>query len=66
MQTINRYVIHATSEGKPHTAVWDCYNRFQAVQLFTASTLFSDTVVNSVEELGPIDALTDWQHPLIA
>ena len=34
MQTINRYVIHATSDGKPHTATWDCYSRFEAVQLF--------------------------------
>jgi hypothetical protein len=66
MPVINRYVIHATSEGKPHTAVWDHYTRFQAIQMFTVSSLFSDTVINWVEELGPIDALpTNWQSPLI-
>jgi len=57
MQTINRYVIRATSEGKPHTEVWDCYNRTQAVQMFTAASLWSDTIVSSVEELGPVDEL---------
>lgn len=57
MQTINRYVIRATSEGKPHTEVWDCYNRTQAVQMFTAASLWSDTIVNSVEELGPVRQL---------
>ena len=61
MQTINRYVIHATSEGKPHTETWDCYSRGQAVQLFTTSTLWSDTVINTVEELGPVNELDD--HP---
>ena len=64
MTTINRYVIHATSEGKPHTEVWDCYTRGQAVQMFNVSTLWSDTVIHSIEELGPIDALSaDWKHP---
>jgi len=61
MQTLNRYVIHATSEGKPHTAAWDCYSRVQAVQMFTAASLWSDTVVNSVDELGPVAELSpDW------
>ena len=61
MQTINRYVIRAISEGKPHTEVWDCYNRTQAVQMFTAASLWSDTEVHTVEELGPIDELSpDW------
>jgi len=61
MQTLNRYVIHATSEGKPHTAAWDCYSRVQAVQMFTAASLWSDTVVQSVDELGPVDELSpDW------
>ena len=55
--TINRYVIHATSEGKPHTATFDHYTRFAAVQMFTAQSIFSDTVINSVDELGPIDEL---------
>ena len=61
MQTINRYVIRATSEGKPHTEVWDCYTRGQAVQMFTAATLWSDTEIHTVEELGPIDELSpNW------
>jgi len=55
--TINRYVIHATSEGKPHTATIDHYTRFSAVQMFTVQSLFSDTVINSIDELGPIDLL---------
>lgn len=61
MQTLNRYVIHATSDGKPHTAAWDCYSRVQAVQMFTAASLWSDTIVNSVDELGPVEELSpDW------
>ena len=55
--TIQRFIIHATSEGKPHTATIDHYTRFAAVQMFTVQSLFSDTVINSVEELGPIDLL---------
>jgi hypothetical protein len=55
--TINRFVIHATSEGKPHTATIDHYTRFAAVQMFTVQSLFSDTVINTVDELGPIDLL---------
>ena len=55
--TINRYVIHATSEGKPHTATIDHYTRFAAVQMFTTQSLWTDTVVQSVDELGPIDEL---------
>ena len=55
--TISRFVIHATSEGKPHTATIDHYTRFAAVQMFTVQSLFSDTVINSVDELGPIDEL---------
>nr|BAR35323.1 hypothetical protein [uncultured Mediterranean phage uvMED] len=55
MNTINRFVIHATSEGKPHSATIDHYSRFAAVQMFTAQSVFSDTVINSIDELGPID-----------
>ena len=55
--TINRYIIHATSEGKPHTATIDHYTRFAAVQMFTVQSLWSDTVINSVDELGPIEDL---------
>ena len=55
--TINRFVINATSEGKPHTATIDHYTRFAAVQMFTVQSLFSDTVINTVDELGPIDLL---------
>ena len=57
MPTLYRFIIHATSEGKPHTATIDHYTRFAAIQMFTVQSLFSDTVVNSVEELGPIDLL---------
>jgi len=33
----------------------------QAVQMFTAASLWSDTVVNSVDELGPVAELSpDW------
>jgi len=53
--TINRYTIHALSEGKPHSASIDHYSRGQALYLFYSSSLFSDTVVQSVDELGPID-----------
>ena len=55
--TIQRFIIHATSEGKPHTATIDHYTRFAAVQMFTVQSLFSDTVINSVEELGPVHLL---------
>ena len=55
--TINRYVIHATSEGKAHTATIDHYTRFTAVQMFTVQSLFSDTVIDTVDELGPIEDL---------
>ena len=55
--TVNRYIIHATSEGKPHTATIDHYTRFAAVQMFTVQSIFSDTVVNTVDELGPIEDL---------
>ena len=55
MKILNRYIIHATSEGKPHTATIDHYTRFAAVQMFTAGNVFSDTVINSIDELGPID-----------
>ena len=61
MQTINRYVIHATSDGKPHTETWDCYSRFQAVQMFIAASLWTDTEVHTVDELGPVHELSpDW------
>ena len=59
MQTIKRFVIHATSEGKPHTATIDHYTRGAAVQMFAVQSLWSDTVIDTVDELGPIDQLTD-------
>ena len=57
--TIYRFIIHATSEGLPHTATWDYPTREGAEQGFleNARMLFKDTVINSVEELGPIDLL---------
>lgn len=57
MQAINRYVIHATSDGKPHTATIDHYTRFAAVQMFTVQSLWADTVIDTVDELGPIEEL---------
>lgn len=57
MQTINRYIIHATSDGKPHTATIDHYTRFAAVQMFTVQSLWTDTVIDTVDELGPIEDL---------
>lgn len=59
MQTINRYVIHGTSDGKPHTETWDCYNRFEALLMFTTSTLWSDTEIHTVDELGPVHELDE-------
>ena len=59
MQTINRYVIHATSDGKSHTETWDCYNRFEALLMFTTSTLWSDTEIHTVDELGPVHELDE-------
>ncbi len=57
--TIYRFIIHATSEGLPHTATWDYYSREGAEQGFleNARMLFKDTVIDSVEELGPIHLL---------
>jgi len=54
IKTINSYIIHATSEGKPHTATIDHYSRGEAIYLFHINSPFSDTVIQSVEELGPI------------
>ena len=51
---IKRYIIHALSEGKPHTATVDHYNRGDALYCFYTSTPFKDAVIQSVEELGPI------------
>ena len=53
-RTINRYIIHALSEGKTHTATVDHYNRSDALHCFYTSTPFMDSVIQSVEELGPI------------
>ena len=60
MPTLYRFIIHGTSEGKPHTATWDHYTRQGAEQGFleNARMLFKDTVINSVDELGPVDALS--------
>ena len=55
MKTLNRYIIHATSNGKPHTATIDHYTRFAAVQCFSTQSLWTDTKINSIDELGPID-----------
>tara|TARA_Y100000015_G_C2332348_1_gene61844 strand:- start:56 stop:238 length:183 start_codon:yes stop_codon:yes gene_type:complete len=57
--TIYRFIIHATSEGLPHTATWDYPTREGAVQGFleNARMLFKDTVINSVEVLGPVHLL---------
>lgn len=53
-RTIERYIIHALSEGKPHTATVDHYSRGDALHCFYTSTPFKDAVIQSVEELGPI------------
>ena len=56
---ISRFIIHALSEGKPHTAIIDHYSRGQALYHFYRDNLFAhDTIVRSVEELGPIHLLT--------
>ncbi len=57
--TIYRFIIHGTSEGLPHTATWDYPTREGAEQGFldNARMLFKDTVINSVEELGPVHLL---------
>ncbi len=52
--TINSYIIHAISEGKPHTATIDHYSRGEAIYLFHINSPFTDTVIQSIEELGPI------------
>jgi hypothetical protein len=61
MNTLNRYIIHATSEGQPHTATWDYFTKGGAVRGFleNARMMFTDTVIYSVEELGPVDELDD-------
>lgn len=51
---INSYIIYALSEGKPHTASIHHYSRGEAIHLFHITSPFSDTVIQSVEELGPI------------
>ena len=57
--TLYRFIIHGTSEGLPHTATWDHYTRKGAEQGFleNARMLFKDTVINSVEVLGPVHLL---------
>ena len=59
LPTLYRFIIHATSEGKPHTATWDYPTRRGAEQAFleNARMMFNDTVIDSVDELGPIDEL---------
>ena len=53
-RTIERYIIHALSEGKPHTSTVDHYSRGEALYCFYTSTPFKDAVIQSVEELGPL------------
>ena len=52
--TIQRYIIHALSEGKPHTATIDHYSRGNALYCFYTSTPFKAAVIQSVEELGVV------------
>ena len=58
--TLYRFIIHATSEGKPHTATWDYPTKGGAVKGFLekARLMFPDVVINSVEELGPVHQLS--------
>lgn len=58
--TLYRFIIHATSEGKPHTATWDYPTKGGAVKGFleNARLMFPDVVINSVEELGPVHQLS--------
>ena len=58
--TLYRFIIHATSEGKPHTATWDYPTKGGAVKglLENARLMFPDVVINSVEELGPVHQLS--------
>ena len=52
---INRYIIHALTEGKPHTATIDHYSRGEALHLFYINSPFNTLpVVQSVDELGPL------------
>lgn len=57
--TIYRFIIHATSDGEPHTATWDYPTKGGAVRGFleNARMMFIDTVINSIDELGPVDLL---------
>ena len=59
MPTLYRFIIHATSDGQSHTATWDYPTREGAEQGFleNARMLFKDTVINSVEVLGPVHLL---------
>jgi hypothetical protein len=52
---INRFIIHALTEGKPHTATIDHYTRGEALWLFYVNSPFDTMpVVQSVDELGPL------------
>ncbi len=57
MNTIKRFVIHATSEGKPNTATVEHYTRAAAIEEFKRWDFFADTVIRTIDELGPIDDL---------
>ncbi len=52
--TVYSFVIHALSEGKTHTAQIDHYSRGEAIYCFHVGSPFADTVIQSVEELGPV------------
>ncbi len=52
--TVYSFVIHALSEGRPHTAQIEHYSRGEAIYCFYVGSPFNDTVIQSVEELGPV------------
>jgi len=57
---IQRFIIRATSNGKPHTVTWDHFSKEKAVQDFLQNrslVLYPDTVIHTVDELGPIHLL---------
>ncbi len=52
--TVYSFVIHAISEGRPHTTQIDHYSRGEAIYCFHVGSPFTATVIQSVVELGPV------------